>query len=93
MVTKTKTRTISVESWQNGSGVVSVTENGKIDTYDVREIGSDFGRCFRVEKRDGDSYDVCVNGRQSTCECLGHLKHGHCRHVSGLAALIAQGRI
>lgn len=35
-----------------------------------------------------DSYDVCLDGHGS-CECLGYLRWGHCKHLSGLAAALA----
>jgi hypothetical protein len=48
-----------------------------------------------VEIREGETYHVLVNpadGRHS-CECLGFLRHGHCKHVECLAALVAKGKL
>lgn len=45
--------------------------------------------------RDGplDVYDVLLDGARSSCECLGFIKHAHCKHVEGLEALHANGKI
>jgi hypothetical protein len=61
-------------------------------------LASDYGRAIRLEKADkGDgqsqTYDVLLDGDRSTCECMGHMKHGRCKHVSGLAAVIASGQL
>ena len=71
-------------------------------SYHVQRLPSDFGACFRLAKfrrdRQGgqpDAYDVLVDldeGRHS-CECLGWLVHGHCKHVESLAALLNAGRL
>jgi hypothetical protein len=38
-----------------------------------------------------DTYHVNLAGPRSTCEGKGFLAHGHCKHVSGLAALVEKG--
>jgi hypothetical protein len=47
----------------------------------VREVG-------HVEE-----YHVCLNGRKSLCDCKGFFHAGHCKHVDGLSALAAAGKI
>jgi hypothetical protein len=63
--------------------------------YNVARIPSDFGRAFRLVKILGphDRYDVLLNGEHSSCECKGFLRHGHCKHVDGLQALVAAGKL
>jgi hypothetical protein len=80
---------------------------GKVrHNYTILPLPSDFGVAFRLikselvqiqsgvwELQDTARYNVCLNGAQSTCECLGFSKHGRCKHVSGLAALRQRGLI
>ena len=64
--------------------------------YHLTELPADFGRGFLVEKIGGAesaAYQVNIDGDNKTCECKGHLAHGHCKHSDGLAALIAAGRL
>jgi hypothetical protein len=60
------------------------------------------GRAFRLTKvehqiADGpDHYDVLIDGANHSCECLGHLRHGHktvCKHAAALRALVAGGKL
>jgi SWIM zinc finger len=82
---------------------------GSEDTYLLQPIPADFGRAFSVTKTirwvllDGaatldhdarrESYHVNLNGRESTCECKGFLRHGHCRHLEALTTLADHGRL
>ena len=63
--------------------------------YHLAGIPSDFGRAFRLVKILGEhtGYHVNLDGERSSCECKGHLAHGHCKHVDGLAALVRAGRL
>jgi hypothetical protein len=38
-------------------------------------------------------YHVCLTRAGGLCDCLGHEHRGHCKHVHGLAALVAAGRL
>ena len=41
-----------------------------------------------------EEYDVRLNGPQDhSCECLGFLRWGHCKHLETLSDLIAQGKL
>ncbi len=75
--------------------VVKVVEGKKLDHYAVTPIPSDWGTAFTVEKlgAEQEPYHVCLAGADSTCDCKGHLRHGHCRHVEGLTALANAGRL
>ena len=90
----------------NSAGVIAITVDNKEDVYAVRRIAADFGVAFHVIKgelveepdetlhlRDAAHYDVCLNGPQSTCECKGFLRHGHCKHMDGLTVLRQRGLI
>jgi hypothetical protein len=89
---------------QDGIGAIQIVIGGEPHNYLVRALASDFGRAFNLikqevvpvepgvwEEQTTASYNVCLDGARSTCDCLGFLKHHHCKHVEGLAAL-AQSR-
>jgi hypothetical protein len=67
--------------------------------YYVRPISSDFGKAFAWEKfsvEGGETYHVCLDGDRATCECKGHLAHGHrtvCKHIAATRKLIEQGKL
>lgn len=63
------------------------------DVYKVEPIAADYGRGLVLHKPDGTSYCVNLSGPDSTCDCLGHLAHGHCKHVESLRALQARGQL
>lgn len=95
----TATRTRLVELYRiDGRLILSITEGVrklKSTRYELTALPSDFGRAFRVQKfimdgGDGTSYDVLLG---ESCECRGHLKHGHCRHLESLAELAGRGEL
>ncbi len=75
--------------------VVRVTEGKKLDHYAVTPIPSDWGTAYAVEKlgAEQEPYHVNLAGADSVCDCKGFTRHGHCRHVEGLAALTKAGRL
>jgi hypothetical protein len=86
--------------------LITVTKGARVERsgYYVQPLDSPMGgRAFRVHKlphqvEEGrpDHYDVHLAGAHSTCECLGHLRHGHrtvCKHVACLQALVSRNRI
>jgi hypothetical protein len=65
------------------------------------ELGDAY-RCVRLTKfaatrKEGepDHYDVVLNpgGAFSAGECLGFLRHGHCKHTDSLLAVHAAGKL
>jgi hypothetical protein len=77
-------------------GILQITQ-GKLTTdYFLHRLPSDFGTAFRLVKLLGEhtGYDVLLSpdGRH-TCECMGALRWGHCKHVSALTALRAHGKL
>jgi hypothetical protein len=77
-----------------GVGVFRVREKDKTIFYTFREIACEIGgRAFAVHRLGlGTLYHVRVGKRsECSCECLGFLAHGHCRHIQGLSALIHEG--
>ena len=78
-------------------GVVRITVGKEHADYFLTLIPADFGRGFKVEKiglhENEPPYHVHLDGENRSCECKGFLRHGHCKHSDGLAALVAAGRL
>ncbi len=78
----------------DGVGVFSITADRQTHHYTIHEIRCDIGgRGFAVHRLGlGTLYHVRV-GRPAdcSCECLGFLYRGKCRHILGLRALVQQG--
>jgi hypothetical protein len=75
-------------------GIVRLTVGNAAQDYFLTPIAADYGRGFVLEKLGIDAagkYAVNIDGEGRTCECKGHLRHGHCKHSDGIAALIAAG--
>ena len=76
------------------AGVVRIAVGKDSADYILTTIAADFGRGFLVEKvGHEESYHVNIDGDKRLCECQGFLRHSHCKHSDGLAALIAVGRL
>jgi hypothetical protein len=85
---------LCVRPHEQGSGVVRIAVGGKEADYFLTELAADFGRGFLLEKIGAEeSYHVNVDADRKTCECKGYLRHSHCKHGDGLAALIAVGQL
>ena len=91
---------------RDGMGALQITIGGEPHNYLIFTLQSDFGAAFRLIKQelvpqeegffeleDVARYNVCLNGPQSTCECVGFCRHGHCKHVEGLMVLRQRGLI
>jgi hypothetical protein len=74
-------------------------EKAKAGHYYLTAIPCDDGRAFRLEKfgiEGGDVYHVRLAPEGNSCECLGHLRHGHktvCKHIASLTNLVAAGKV
>src|SRR5262249_55988545 len=85
----------------NGCFAVELTVGKSRTAYYCEPLASDFGRCFRLTNcsttpgtdAEADHYDVCLDGPGSDCGCKGFLRHGHCKHLDGLHALVAAGKL
>jgi len=80
----------------DGIGVFRITVGAKAQFYTFKEIPCDIGgRGFVVHRLGlGTVYHVRVGvPADSSCECLGWLRHDHCKHVLGLKALIARALV
>jgi hypothetical protein len=75
-------------------GVLSIVEKKQTAYYTFREIPCDVGgRGFAIHRLGlGELYHVRIGKPDHcSCECLGFLRHGRCRHVLGLLALARKG--
>jgi hypothetical protein len=79
-----------------------ITEDGKATNYLADRIPADWGEGYELAKfeadrrGDGDDvYHVLLNGEdgRDSCDCMGHERWGHCRHVEALKTLQAQGKL
>jgi hypothetical protein len=88
---------LEVKPEGDGLGIVRITVGNQYADYFLTPMPADFGRAFKVEKIglqvNDPPYHVNIDGGQRSCECKGFLRHGHCKHADGLAALIAAGRL
>jgi hypothetical protein len=74
----------------DGVGVFCIRDSRRSTFYTFHEIPCAIGgRGFAVHKLGlGQLYHVRIGRRaECSCECLGFLAHGACRHVLGLLAL------
>jgi hypothetical protein len=79
---------------RDGVGVLSITAGGVTAFYTFHEIPCFIGgRGFAIHRLGlGNLYHVRIGPPEDcSCECLGFLRHGRCRHVLGLLALQARG--
>lgn len=72
-------------------GVLAIVSPRETQFYVFQEIPCDIGgRGFSLHRLGlGALYHLRI-GRpdESSCECMGFLAHGHCKHVRALSALI-----
>jgi hypothetical protein len=77
-------------------GVLCIVDKGKSTFYAFREIPCEIGgRAFAVHRLGlGTLYCVRVGApEECSCECLGFLSKGHCKHIQGLLALTGHGMV
>jgi hypothetical protein len=93
---RTRTICLVLPPSADGAGVFRVTVGKTTTLYTVHEIPCEIGgRGFAVHRLGlGELYHVRIDTlEESTCECLGFLRHGYCRHVLGLYALVQAGKV
>lgn len=81
---------------EHEAGLLAITTQGKTAFYVVKEIPCAIGgRGFVVHRLGmGEVYHVRVGApAECSCECLGYFRHGKCKHVQGLLALVGHGLI
>jgi hypothetical protein len=86
-------RFCSLTRAEEGTRTLTLRVGKKADAYDLHEIAADYGKGLELTKSDGAVYHVNLDGLASSCDCPGHTRHGHCKHVDSLAALAAAGKL
>jgi hypothetical protein len=78
-------------------GILRIQVGRTVKHYYVSPAPSDFGTAYRLEHfaaDGGDVYSVLVAPAGAhQCDCLGHQRHGHCKHVTALSALTQRGAL
>lgn len=72
-------------------GILCLTARKKPTTYIFKEIPCDIGgRAFAIHALgNGVLYHVRIgDGTDVSCECMGFLRHGRCKHIMGLRELM-----
>jgi hypothetical protein len=80
----------------DGVAVFCATIGKEASFYTMCEIPCEIGgRGFALHRTGlGTLYHVRVGEPEDcSCECLGFLRHGYCKHVLGVQALIAAGKV
>ena len=76
-----------------GPGIFCIVSKKQTVYYVFQEIPCEIGgRAFALHRLGlGQLYHVRVGRREEcSCECLGFLAHGKCKHIVGLQALIEE---
>ena len=79
-----------------GVGIVCLTMRAKQAFYAFQEIPCAIGgRGFAIHRLGlSGLYHVRVGAPEDcSCECLGFLAHGHCKHILGMKMLVDQGTL
>jgi hypothetical protein len=103
---KPQPRHINISRPVNGNFAIAlfIGEGAKAKRYCyyLEPIPADFGLGFRLEKfsnevEEGEPSEYHVNidpqHGHHTCECMGHQRWHHCKHVEALVSLLASGKI
>jgi hypothetical protein len=82
----------------NPLGVITIHVGHNATEYTLRRLACDYGEAYELAKfvtQGGEVYHVNLDRQHGrhTCDCKGFLRWNHCKHVEGLAALIAAGRL
>lgn len=86
-------------SWnpEGGFGILRIQQDQELDHYFLRVIPCDFGHGFELQKLvpGGTVYHVALDptANKHSCKCKGFLRWNHCKHVEGLLAMAAAGRL
>lgn len=94
--TREKARTIRLlrAPSAEGPGIFCITSKKQSTYYVFQEIPCEIGgRGFALHRLGlGTLYHTRVGARhECSCECMGFLAHGHCKHIQGLLILMKHG--
>jgi hypothetical protein len=90
-------KTVDEISWSDFENrpEVSIHHNGRAKTYHVIPISTDLGgAAFRLHKLGTAlTYDLLVNGTESSCTCEGFCWTGGCCHLTAVQMLLDDGAL
>jgi hypothetical protein len=90
-------KTVDEISWSDFDNRPEVTihHNGRSKTYHVIPISTDIGgAAFRLHKLGtSTTYDLLMNGTQSSCTCDGFCWTGGCCHLTAVQMLLDDGTL
>lgn len=102
-------RTVRLERMAAGTTflVVTLRSSGprigeRVDTfrYLLRQVNADYGVGYQLDKMgigehgaEAETYHVHFEHDGHSCDCKGHVRHGHCKHVDAIKALGAAGKL
>jgi hypothetical protein len=94
-------RTASVWNAGGGRWVLQLTfwhprRSAEDQFYHLSAIPSDYGTAYELRKLQADGgevYHVNLDSAGPSCDCPGHLRHGHCKHRDALEKLHALGKL
>jgi hypothetical protein len=88
----------------DGTGTIRITCDRVIETYQVQTFAAYDGAATGVSltKTDGTRYDVAIPHMgpvgyaalpAGTCDCKGHTRWSHCKHLDALLVLANRGQL
>lgn len=92
-------RTARLARASRGTAYLTITDNGRTTHYFLSPLRTEIGgmayRFSKLVQEGGERYDVQADPRTGSghCDCVGHSRHGYCRHVSCLLALRKAGKL
>jgi SWIM zinc finger len=81
---------------ETGVGILCIATRAREASYAFKEIPCSIGgRGFVLHRLEpGEIYHVRVGKPEEiSCECLGFLRHGNCKHIQGILTLLKQEAI
>ena len=80
--------------WTDEVGAFHILLSGRraVNAYELIPLSTDLGGvAFRWFKQGGESYDVLINGQESSCSCKGWAYTGGCKHIQTSFELLELG--
>jgi hypothetical protein len=76
-------------------GIVAIAVGKETTDYILNVIPADWGQGFELDNLDNaELYHVNLDRQgHDSCDCKGHLRHGHCKHSDGIRALVKAGKL
>jgi hypothetical protein len=96
LATRKSTKPRSLRFYPGSPALVEMQIGRDSFAYWIKPIVVDFGAAYEVRKLladGGDVYHCHTETHRFSCDCRGHVRHGHCKHSDSIHALIAAGKL